>query len=123
MAVAGSGVIPRKATLEARVLPANTCTRRQPPGRTRDSTPLSENHTPDPVTGLPRRALSRGDAPGTALVRAAASSSDALPAALRPIAPQIRRFASRPPPALAIPTGQCRRPGGRLRATASVALL
>ena len=44
----GSGVIPRKATLEAPVLPANRPSRRQPPGRTRDSIPLSENHTPIP---------------------------------------------------------------------------
>ena len=34
--------------MEARVLPANRRSRRQPPGRTRDSIPLSENHTPIP---------------------------------------------------------------------------
>jgi hypothetical protein len=48
MAGAGSGVIPRKATLEPPVLPANRRSRRQPPGRTRDSIPLSENHAPIP---------------------------------------------------------------------------
>jgi len=45
MAVAGSGVSPRQATLEAPVLPANRRKRRQPPGRTRDSMPLSEAGT------------------------------------------------------------------------------
>jgi len=48
MAGAGSGVIPRKATLEAPVLPANRRSRRQPPGRTRESIPISENHAPIP---------------------------------------------------------------------------
>jgi len=45
MAVTGSGVSPRQATLEAPVLPANRRKRRQPPGRTRDSMPLSEADT------------------------------------------------------------------------------
>ena len=61
MAVVESGVIPRKATLEAPVLPANRRKRRRPPGRTRESIPLSENHTPIPSPD--RRARSRGRRP------------------------------------------------------------
>ena len=62
MAVAGSGVIPRKATLEAPVLPANRRKRRQPPGRTRDSMPLSEADTlsrqrASVVRGAPTRVM------------------------------------------------------------------
>jgi len=43
MAVAGSGLIPRKATLELRRLPADRGKRRFPRSRTRVATPLSEN--------------------------------------------------------------------------------
>ena len=45
MAVAGSGLLPRKATLESSILPANRRQRRLPRSRTRPSTPLSENTT------------------------------------------------------------------------------
>jgi hypothetical protein len=45
MAVPGSGLLPRKATLEAQVLPANRRQRRLPRSRTRVSTPISENNT------------------------------------------------------------------------------
>ena len=44
MAVVKSGVIPRKATLEARALPARRRRRRFPTGPTRVSIPLSEGH-------------------------------------------------------------------------------
>jgi hypothetical protein len=43
MAVDGSGLIPRKATLELPRLPANRGKRRFPRSRTRLATPLSEN--------------------------------------------------------------------------------
>jgi hypothetical protein len=91
MAVTGSGVSPRQATFEAPALPANRRSRRQPPGRTRDSTPLSENYTPIPS---PVPARLRKATPRTSLVRAAAWSSNALPTALGPTAPQIRAPAS-----------------------------
>jgi hypothetical protein len=45
MAVAGSGLLPRKATLEAPTLPASRRQRRLPRSRTRPSAPLSENTT------------------------------------------------------------------------------
>jgi len=113
-------VIPRKATLEAPVLPANRRSRRQPPRPDEGlNTALGEPH-PDPITGLRHRAPLREATPRTALVRAATSSSNALPAALGPTAPQICRSGSRHPPALAIATRQCSRPDGRLRATPSV---
>jgi hypothetical protein len=71
MAVAGSGVSPRQATFEAPALPANRRSRRPPPGRTRDSTPLSENYTPIP-SPVPAPARLREATPRTSLVRAAA---------------------------------------------------
>jgi len=42
MAVAGSGLIPRKATFEPPTLPADRTKRRLPRSRTRDATPISE---------------------------------------------------------------------------------
>jgi hypothetical protein len=58
MAVAGSGLIPRKATFEAPVLLANRRSRRQPTARTRDSMSLSEKDIPGPVRG-PRPTATR----------------------------------------------------------------
>jgi len=52
MAVAGSGLLPPKATLEALILPANRDNGRMPRSRTRVSTPLPEN-TPQ-RRGAPR---------------------------------------------------------------------
>ena len=49
MAVAGSGLIPRKATLELPMLPANRATRRLPRSRTRVATPLSERASLLPI--------------------------------------------------------------------------
>src|ERR1700733_11588258 len=45
MAVVGSGLLPRKATLGAPILLANRGSGRLPRSRTRVSTPLSENNT------------------------------------------------------------------------------
>jgi|GraSoiStandDraft_4_1057263.scaffolds.fasta_scaffold1301186_1 hypothetical protein len=42
LGVAGSGLIPRKATLELPMRPANRAPRRLPRSRTRVATPLSE---------------------------------------------------------------------------------
>ena len=66
MAVAGSGVIPRKATLEAPALPANRRSRRQPLAgrgtqyRSRRTTPRSHHRTPAPGP------FARSDAPSRA---------------------------------------------------------
>ena len=51
MAVAGSGLIPRKATPELRKLPADRGKRRFPRSRTRVATPLSENVSQLPSGG------------------------------------------------------------------------
>jgi hypothetical protein len=120
MAGAGSGVIPRKATLEPPVLPANRRSRRQPPGRTRDSIPLSENHAPIPPPDS-------GAGPACERQRPEPRSCQPLPRrrtrSLRhPNRPLLRcGSTSRYRPALPIATSQCSRPGGRLRTTGSVA--
>ena len=95
MAVVGSGVIPRKATLEAPVLPANRRSSRQPPGRTRASMPLTENHTSirPPNSGPGPLFESRRPGPRSCgryfvLERA--------PCGAGPTAPQTPRSASRP---------------------------
>jgi hypothetical protein len=49
MAVAGSGLIPRKATLELPRLPANRATRRLPRSRTRAAIPRSERASLLPI--------------------------------------------------------------------------
>ena len=54
MAVGGSGLLPRKATLEAPILPANRGRYRLPRSRTRVSTPLSERNTTVPLQTLHR---------------------------------------------------------------------
>ena len=121
MAVVGSGVIPRKATLEVPVLPANRRSRRQPPGRTRDSIPLSENHTPipSPDSGAGPLCERRRREP-----RSCGSLHRRRTRSLRRSDRRLLRYAGLARdtrPALAIAAGQCSRPGGRLRATPSVA--
>ena len=59
MAVTGSGLIPRKATLELSMLPANHPTRRLPRSRTRVATPLSERASLLPTVRNTRRQMSR----------------------------------------------------------------
>ena len=49
MAVTGSGLIPRKATLEPPMLPAHRPTRRSQRSRTRVATPISERATLLPI--------------------------------------------------------------------------
>ena len=102
MAVAGSGVIPRKATLEARYSPriaaavANPLAGRGTQYRSRRTTPRSSHRTPAPGP------IASGDAPNR--TRAGCCFVvDVLPAAPRPTAPQIRRSASRHRPALRLP--------------------
>jgi len=120
MAVTGSGVSPRQATLEAPVLPANRRSRRQPPGRRRtryrsrrtaprppspdsDAGAACERRRPEPRSC--RQLVRRRTAPCGAPTRRSSCT-------------QVRLAT---PPAAAFATGQCSRPGGRLRATASVA--
>ena len=84
MAVVGSGVLPRKATLEKLImLPAHPPTRRFPtqPDEGRDPA-LGEPHS-DPITGLRRRALLREATPPAALVRAATSVVERAPCGAR----------------------------------------
>ena len=87
MAVAGSGLLPRKATLEAPTLPANRTSIRLPRSRTRASTPLSEAKT---AVASRRCARARAVMPPTSKRRkrptaspdtAAAVAKDALPPA------------------------------------------
>jgi hypothetical protein len=105
MAIAGSGVIPRKATLEAPVLPANRRSRRQPTDRTRDSIPLSENNAPGPVSRRrTQRAYSREPIPRTVFLQPATS----LPKT-RSLRRPARRSSSQTQIRLATPAGS----GGR----------
>jgi hypothetical protein len=69
MPVAGSGLIPRKATLELPRLPANRGKRRFPRSRTRVATPLSENASQLPSGEEPRvdTCQKLGGAPGRAV--------------------------------------------------------
>ena len=82
MAVAGSGLLPRKATLESPILPANRHQRRLPRSRTRPSTPLSEKPTvhaqSPPATGNALRPTPAADSP-TASPETARRSSSAPP--------------------------------------------
>jgi len=92
MAVAGSGVLPRKATLEASILPASRRQRRLPPSRTRPSTPaVGEHHRARPSLRKPRAHL----LPTPAAVSSTASSR--LPAASPAhLCTDTRRFARDP---------------------------
>src|SRR5690349_11211164 len=103
MAVAGSGVSPRQATMEAPVLPANRHRRRQPPDRTRESMPLSEKRTPIPSPDSGAGPAARG----TLRTTLAASSSNALSAALRPAAPPATQVRLAAPGDAGFATGQC----------------
>ncbi len=112
---------PAEGDVGSAVLPANRRSRRQPPGRTRDSIPLSENHTPI-------QSPDSGTGPDCERRRPEPHSCGLL---LRRRTCFLRR-PDRPLPRYAGPprdTGRrcdchwrCSRPGGRLRATASVAL-
>ncbi len=111
---------PAEGDVGSAVLPANRRSRRQPPGRTRDSIPLSENHTPI-------QSPDSGTGPDCERRRPEPHSCGLL---LRRRTCFLRR-PDRPLPRYAGPprdTGRrcdchwrCSRPGGRLRATASVA--
>jgi hypothetical protein len=69
MAVARSGLIPRKATLELPRLPANRGKRRFPRSRTRVATPFSENasHVPSGEERRVDTCHKLGSAPGRAV--------------------------------------------------------